>query len=107
MLALESSRWVRWNDRNLTVELAETIRAGADYIFSIRCNNRRNGYLLARLQLALQRWKQLRTFRFNDTRRLGRRIALAEVELLDPACALFDLVGGNQNLPHIFVGLAE
>src|SRR4051794_19660448 len=101
-----SSRWVRWNDRKLTVELAETLRARADYFFSIERNNCRTG-LLARLQLALQGRKQLGTIRLDEARRFGRRIRLAEIQLLDAPVAFFDLVRGDQDLPHVLVDLPE
>src|SRR4051812_37759762 len=62
--------------------------------------------LLPRLQLA-RRGKQLRPVALDDARRLGRRLVLAEVQFLDAAGALFDLVGGNQDLADVFIGLAE
>src|ERR1700739_4545765 len=93
-----SSRWVRLNDRNLTVERAEIIRARTDYIFSNERNNPRNGVLFACLQLALQGRKQLRTPGFDDPRRLRRRLGLGKIQLLDAAGALFDLVGRDQDL---------
>src|SRR5271154_781826 len=61
--------------------------------------------LLPRLQLARQR-KQLGCGRLDQPRRFDRRV-LAEVQLLDTAGALFDLVGGNQHLPDILVGVGK
>src|SRR3954447_22696897 len=63
--------------------------------------------LFAGPQLARQRRKQFGTIRFDDARRLGGRVGLAEIQFLDPARALFDLVGGNQDLAYVFVGLAK
>ena len=42
-----------------------------------------------------------------DQARINRRIALAEIEFLDPAGAFFDLVGGDQDLPDVLVGVAK
>src|SRR3979490_1466771 len=62
--------------------------------------------LLPRLQLARQR-KQLGRGWLDDARGFCGRLSLAEIEFLDPPGALFDLVGGNQDLPYILVGVAE
>src|SRR5262245_11680168 len=67
---------------------------------------RREELLFARLQLARQRERLGRAW-FDDPRRLGRSVALAEIEFLDPAGALFDLVGRDQDLPDILVDVAE
>src|SRR4051794_15707993 len=58
------------------------------------------------LQLARQ-WKQLGCPRLDDTRGFGRSVGLAEVQFLNASGALFDLVGRNQNLPDVLVGLRE
>src|SRR4051812_40445968 len=65
------------------------------------------GVLFAGPQLARQRREQFGTIRFDDARRLGRCLGLAEIQLLDSPRALFDLVGGNQDLADVFVGLAK
>src|SRR6266851_9120657 len=62
--------------------------------------------LFPRLQLAGKR-KQLGRIALDDARDLGRRLALAEIQFLDPSRSLVDLVGGNQDLPDILVGVAE
>src|ERR1700686_1727542 len=62
--------------------------------------------LLPGLQLARQ-GEQLGRARLDDARSFRRRFGLAEIQLLDPAGALFDLVGGNQDLADVFVGLRE
>src|ERR1700682_5194724 len=62
--------------------------------------------LLPRLQLARRR-KQLGRGWLDDARGFRGRLGLAEIEFLDPPGALFDLVGGNQDLPYILVGVAE
>src|ERR1043166_3421686 len=86
-----SSRWVRLDDRNLTVEPGQTIRPRADYFFIKPRKNCRNRVLFAGLQLALERRKQLRSPCFDDPRRLRRRLGLGKIQLLDAAGALFDL----------------
>src|ERR1700682_5683183 len=59
-----------------------------------------------RLQLARRR-KQLGRGWLDDARGFRGRLGLAEIEFLDPPGALFDLVGGNQGVPYILVGVAE
>jgi len=65
----------------------------------------REKHLLPRLQLAGQR-EEFRGGWLDEARGLGGRF-LAEIKFLDPAGALFDLVGGNQDLPDVVIGVAE
>src|ERR1041385_405888 len=102
-----SSRWVRLNDRSLRSRVPK-LYVGTPTIF-FRCSVTivEAAFLFAGLQLALQGRKQLGTLRFHDPRRLGRRLGLAEIQLLDAAGALFDLVRRDQDLPDVLVNLAE
>src|SRR6266702_4869636 len=62
--------------------------------------------LLPRLQLAW-RGEQLRRAALDEAGHFHRRLGLAEVEFLDSPGAFFDLVGGDQDLADVFVGLRE
>src|SRR5690242_5985024 len=53
--------------------------------------------LLPRLQFA-RGGEQFRCLALDEAGHFHRRIALAEIEFLDPTGALFDLVGGDQDL---------
>src|ERR1043166_4809469 len=59
---------------------------------------------LPRLQLAHR--EQLGRAALDEARRLGRRV-FGEIELLDAAGALLDLVGRDQDLADVLVGVAE
>src|SRR5258707_13855615 len=63
-------------------------------------------WLLPRLQLAWKREK-LGGGALHQPWCLGRRVGLAEIEFLDAARALFDLVGGYQDLANVLVAVAK
>src|ERR1043166_5087207 len=102
-----SSLGCRLNDRSLRSGFVKLYARAPTIFFRTGVTMVERAFLFAGLQLALQGRKQLGTLCFHDPRRLGRRVGLAEIQLLDAAGALFDLVRRDQDLADILVDLAE
>src|SRR5215471_13143149 len=71
------------------------------------CRRARRGAVSIHPQLSLFPRLELAGHRRRDDVAAHVTVRIIEVELLDLGCALFDLFGRDQDLAHVFVGLAE